>query len=128
MDVGVVGVVESFVGSKRGKGRVSRAARDDRNSFLHCQAVEDNELGVEAEGEREQERAKKKREKRRMYGGCTADVGRRRGSVASSTVNGSQSRHSVRIQSWWITKNREGWSVRSGGADVPRSGQLSLVI
>ena len=45
VDVGVVGVVESFVGSKRGKGQVSRAARDDRNSFLHCQAVEDNELG-----------------------------------------------------------------------------------
>lgn len=45
VDVGVMGVVESFVGSKRGKGQVSSAARDDRNSFLHCQADEDNELG-----------------------------------------------------------------------------------
>ena len=34
VDVGVVGVVESFVGSKRGKGQVSRAARDDRNCFF----------------------------------------------------------------------------------------------
>ena len=34
VDVGVVGVVESFVGSKRGKGQVSRAALDDRNCFF----------------------------------------------------------------------------------------------
>ena len=35
VDVGVVGVDESFVGSKRGKGQqVLRAARDDRNSFF----------------------------------------------------------------------------------------------
>lgn len=72
---------------------------------------------VDAEGVKERER----RRRRRGKGGCTADdVGRREKRRVEHCQSRTFSQNSVMAE-----KNREGWSVRSGGADVPRSGSYS---
>ena len=72
---------------------------------------------VDAEGEREKERERK--------GGYTEDGRRMWGEEEKRRVVHCQTNQRAFSQnSVMVDKNREGWSVRSGGADVPRSGQL----